>query len=123
MSTAYRTIYTFLSKKWHFDQLTSELITVKSMNFGYRTSFQLMDKGNIELFGPLGLAYNLGSFSKTLSTVQSGFLYHYSFVMMSFVIALISYFIVIHFELTGFYDSSFLVLFFSYFLFSLNKAK
>jgi hypothetical protein len=34
------------------------------MNFGYRTTFQLIDKGNIEVFGPAGISFNLQPLSK-----------------------------------------------------------
>ena len=50
----YRNVYSFLTKKWHFDQLANELIIHKLMNFGYRISFQTLDKGSIEVFGPFG---------------------------------------------------------------------
>ena len=123
MSKAYRTLYTFLSQKWHFDQITNELIAVKTMNFGYRGSFQLMDKGNIELFGPAGLGLNISSFSKVLSHFQTGFVYHYSFVMMGSLISLICFFILIHFDLADVCNSMFFLLLFSYSLISLNNNK
>jgi NADH-ubiquinone oxidoreductase chain 5 len=81
MTKSYRTIYTFLTQKWHFDQIANELLAVKVMNFGYRSSFFLIDKGNIELFGPLGFAYWLKNYSKTASNQQSGLLPHYTFSM------------------------------------------
>jgi hypothetical protein len=55
----YRNLYSFLSKKWHFDQLANELVIHKLMNFGYRVSFQLLDKGSIEVFGPFGSSSKL----------------------------------------------------------------
>jgi|TARA_B110000046_G_scaffold171804_1_gene193003 hypothetical protein len=55
------------------------------MNFGYKNSFLLIDKGNIEVFGPLGLAYYIKNFSKIASSQQTGFLSHYTFL---FVVAL-----------------------------------
>jgi hypothetical protein len=56
MSKLYRSLYTFLTQKWHFDQINNELISVRTMNFGYRSTFQLIDKGSIEVLGPLGIA-------------------------------------------------------------------
>jgi len=55
------------------------------MNFGYRNTFFLIDKGNIEVLGPLGLAYWLKLYSKQASNQQSGLLPQYTFV---FVISL-----------------------------------
>lgn len=85
MSKQYRTVYTFLTQKWNFDQIYNECLAVKTMNFGYKNSFLLIDKGNIEVFGPLGLAYYIKNFSKIASSQQTGFLSHYTFL---FVVAL-----------------------------------
>jgi hypothetical protein len=90
------------------------------MNFGYRSTFQLMDKGNVELFGPLGITYNFSSFSKVLSVLQSGFVYHYSFVTVGALIGLVSFFLLTHFELSGFYGNTPILLFFSYFVLSIS---
>ena len=73
MSPSYRGLYRFLTQKWHFDQVTSEFVTVNVMNFGYRNTFQLLDKGNIENAGPSGISYLLQNLGKQLSSTQSGF--------------------------------------------------
>jgi NADH-ubiquinone oxidoreductase chain 5 len=59
------------------------------MNFGYRISFQALDKGNIEVFGAFGSSLKLTQFSKGLSALQSGFIFHYSFVM---IVAMLCFF-------------------------------
>jgi NADH-ubiquinone oxidoreductase chain 5 len=71
MTVAYRTAYTYLTQKWHFDQLVNEA-TVKVMNFGYQGSFQLIDKGNIEMLGPSGLSFSLQKSAMTTSVFQAG---------------------------------------------------
>jgi proton-translocating NADH-quinone oxidoreductase chain L len=113
----FRTFYTFLIQKWHFDQLVNDTIVAKTMNFGYKCSFQLFDKELIEFFGPSGFGALFGFFSKGFSFFQSGLLYHYSFVMFFSVICAI--FVVQHsfFEAFG---NSFFLLFFSYVLISLR---
>lgn len=75
-------IYVLLIQKWHFDQIANEIITVKTMNFGYRCSFQLIDKGQIEIFGPTGTALNLQALSKGFAAIQSGFVSNYAFIMI-----------------------------------------
>jgi NADH-ubiquinone oxidoreductase chain 5 len=92
------------------------------MNFGYRTSFQLLDKGNIELFGPSGLSFNLSVFSKVLASLQTGFVFHYSFIIMISTISFICLFLVLHGGLVQFVSSVFLLLMLSYTLFSVNTA-
>jgi hypothetical protein len=82
-----------------------------------------MDKGNVEFFGPSGLAYSFSLFSKVLSVFQSGFVYHYSFVMICTLMFLVSFFVMLHFELLAFYSSTFMFLLFSYFLLGLTNPK
>jgi hypothetical protein len=52
------------------------------MNFGYRISFQTLDKGNIEVFGAFGSSGRLTQLSKNLSSLHSGLIFHYSFAMI-----------------------------------------
>jgi hypothetical protein len=107
-------------QKWHFDQLTSELLIVRSMNFGYRNTFQLIDKGIIEIFGPLGFSMRLLATTKVLSKQQSGFLYHYSFVMMMSILMILGFFLYFLSGLTNFENVAFVCLLVSYILFFLN---
>jgi proton-translocating NADH-quinone oxidoreductase chain L len=78
----FRVFYVFLIQKWHFDQLLNDVIVTRTMSFGYNCSFQLFEKGFVELLGPSGFGLFLGFFSKGFSFFQSGFLYHYSFIML-----------------------------------------
>jgi NADH-quinone oxidoreductase subunit L len=95
MSKSYRKFYTFLSQKWHFDQIYGEFVTHRAMNFGYQTSFKLLDKGCIEVFFPTGVSLNMWSLTGSMSNLHSGYLYHYSFVMMAALLFLISLFLMI----------------------------
>lgn len=88
MSVTYRTLYTFLTQKWHFDQISNEIVVVKSMSFGYRNSFQLIDKGCIEMFGPSGFAFNTQLSSKALARYQSGFVSNYAAIFMVVILLL-----------------------------------
>jgi NADH-quinone oxidoreductase subunit L len=93
MSRSYRTFYTFLTQKWHFDQLTNEIAVVKFMNFGYRNTFQLIDKGNIEVFGPAGIAFNLQMLSKNFANYQSGLVSNYALSLMLAVLLALCFFL------------------------------
>ena len=118
MSKAYRTMYIFLTQKWHFDQIASELITVKTMNFGYRTTFQLIDKGNIEVFGPAGIAFNLQPLAKNFAGQQSGFVSNYALTLMIAVLISLCFFLSIILGLgTSICSEAFFVLLFSYIAF------
>ena len=94
----YKNLYSFLTKKWHFDQLGNELIVQKLMGFGYRISFQTLDKGSIEVFGAFGSSSKLWSVAKSLSNIHSGMIFHYSFAMLSFTLFLFCWFIMFNLD-------------------------
>lgn len=50
-----KNFYIFFNKKWFFDQVYYSFLTKKVLVFGYEISFKLIDRGFIELFGPLGI--------------------------------------------------------------------
>jgi len=51
------------------------------MNFGYRNTFQMIDKGVIELFGPSGFTFNVLESSKNTVRSQSGFVGNYALIL------------------------------------------
>ena len=90
LSYLYRNLYTFLSQKWHFDQISNDFIVVKTMGWGYRTSFLLIDKGFIETFGPSGIVYNVFGMSSNFIKGQTGHLFNYALVMMTFLVLVLA---------------------------------
>jgi NADH-quinone oxidoreductase subunit L len=58
------------------------------MSFGYHTSFRLFDAGLIANLGPYGLARTITHFSQHFSRLQSGFVFHYAFVILISITAL-----------------------------------
>jgi len=88
-----KAFYVFLNKKWHFDQIVNELITVKLMNFGYSFTFQSMDKGLIERIGPSGFTASIFISSSNFVSYYSGFLYHTIFVFLIFTVLFLSFFV------------------------------
>lgn len=85
-------LYAFLNKKWYFDKLYNEYINKKVLLFGYFVSFKGIDKGLVEMFGPYGIATTFSSLSKRFSKIQTGFIYHYAFVMLLGIISLVTLF-------------------------------
>jgi Flp pilus assembly protein TadB len=85
------------------------------MNFGYRNTFQLIDKGNIEVFGPVGIGFNSQILSKNLTVYQSGIVSNYAVVLVLFALLTLCISIIKVLGLTLlFCDDSFLVLVFCY---------
>jgi len=89
------------------------------MNFGYRTTFQLIDKGNIEVFdGPAGIAFNLQPLAKNFAGQQSGFVSNYALTLMIAVLISLCFFLSIILGLgTSICSEAFFVLLFSYIAF------
>ena len=83
---AFRMLYTFLSKKWHFDQIVNETFVHRTMLFSYKTTFILIDKGLIERANPLGLSFLFDVLKKNVAYLHSGAINHYLLTALSFLI-------------------------------------
>ena len=108
-------IYTFLNQKWFFDQVYFFFITLPILNFGYKITFKNIDRGFIELIGPLGLVRCFNSLSFKVNNLHSGYIFHYVFVTFLGVCFCLS----LSFFFIHFFDYKFYLLFFS--LFCLNE--
>jgi NADH-ubiquinone oxidoreductase chain 5 len=82
-------LYLFLNRKWFFDRLQNESFVKALINFGYSTSYKVLDKGIIEIVGPTGVIYLVTKISNQLSKLQSGFIHFYVFFMFVGVILFI----------------------------------
>ena len=83
-------IYVFFNKKWFFDRLQNELLVSSLLKIGYNTTYKIIDKGLIELFGPSGLTNFVLNLSKQVSLLQSGKINQYAFLMFILLIVFIS---------------------------------
>jgi len=75
-------VYTFLNKKWYFDIVYNNFIVNNFLKFGYNVSFRTLDRGLIEWFGPTGVVDYITKISSKLSNLQSGYIYHYMFLIL-----------------------------------------
>lgn len=82
-------LYSFLNKKWYFDPIYNFFIIQPTLKFGYHISFKLIDRGFIEIFGPLGLVRIFSQISKSINKMQTGFIYHYASYMVVGMIVLV----------------------------------
>lgn len=88
--------YNFFNRKWYFDRIYNELITQNLLKIGFNFSYKIVDRGIIEYFGPYGLTKEINKASKNILKVQSGFLYHYTFLILlgtTFLIIGLTFFI------------------------------
>ena len=74
--------YNFLNKKWFFDKIYNEYITQVLLNFSYRVSYKIIDRGIIEVLGPMGLSRIIYKQAFSINNLQTGYLYHYALLML-----------------------------------------
>ena len=84
-------LHTFFFNKWYFDELYDAMFVKNSVKAG--KLFWRGDKNVIDRYGPDGVSALSMAISKSMSKLQSGFIYHYAFVMMVAVIGGISWFV------------------------------
>jgi len=71
-----------INKKWYWDAIFNKFLILKTLNFGYHTSFKALDRGFIELFGPYGISKLIPKWSRILINMQSGQITHYIFFII-----------------------------------------
>ncbi len=83
-------LYTFIYNKWFFDELYQATFVrgVKALGDLF---WKAGDMGTIDRLGPNGFAWLSARVGAGLGRVQTGFLYHYAFVMLLGVAGLLSY--------------------------------
>ena len=84
-------VYSLFYHKWFFDWLYERLFRRPAYVLGHILA-TLGDRMLIDGLGPDGMAALARSAGRGLSRLQSGYLYHYAFVMMAAVIATISWY-------------------------------
>ncbi|MEW9853974.1 NADH-quinone oxidoreductase subunit L [Novosphingobium sp. M1R2S20] len=83
-------IYTFVYRKWMFDELYHYVFVVPALWLG-RVFWKVGDVGIIDRFGPNGAAWVVSKGSQYAHKVQSGYLYSYALVMLIGLVAAISW--------------------------------
>ena len=83
-------LHTFFYNKWFFDELY-EATFVRATRFLGDVFWKIGDQKIIDGFGPDGVAAVSASVGRRFSKAQSGYVYHYAFVMLLGVAGLLSY--------------------------------
>jgi len=84
-------LYRFLLNKWYFDELYGFLFVRPAMALG-RLLWKRGDGTIIDGFGPDGVSARVLDVTGRVVRLQTGYLYHYAFVMLIGVAALLSWF-------------------------------
>ena len=93
LSIKFKNVYYFLFNKWYFDELYDFLFVKSSFSLG-KYFWRKCDEETIDRFGPDGISFLILFNSKRLSLLQSGYLYHYAFIMIIGLAAIVSWFVV-----------------------------
>ena len=83
MSISGKKIYNFFNKKWFFDKVYNEYISQFFFTISYTVTYKIVDRGIIEVFGPMGLSSIISKKALSISKLQTGYLYHYTFLMLT----------------------------------------
>nr|YP_010394196.1 NADH dehydrogenase subunit 5 [Phytophthora cinnamomi]DAZ88715.1 TPA_asm: NADH dehydrogenase subunit 5 [Phytophthora cinnamomi var. cinnamomi]WRY73389.1 NADH dehydrogenase subunit 5 [Phytophthora cinnamomi]WRY73429.1 NADH dehydrogenase subunit 5 [Phytophthora cinnamomi]WRY73469.1 NADH dehydrogenase subunit 5 [Phytophthora cinnamomi]WRY73509.1 NADH dehydrogenase subunit 5 [Phytophthora cinnamomi] len=105
--------YNFLNRKWYFDKIYYEFINQYILKIGYDVTYKMIDKGLIEMCGPYGLTTIFSFLSQQIILLQTGYIYHYSLLMLISTIFLIN---IIFFSIIYYFNVIIILLFLFIFL-------
>ncbi len=81
-------LHSFLSNKWYFDEIYHFIFVRGAKGLG-DLFWKIGDVRIIDGLGPNGVAGTTMAFAKRIAKAQSGYLYHYAFVMLIGVVGLL----------------------------------
>ncbi len=84
-------IYTFLYNKWYFDELYDVIFVKPALRIG-RFFWKFGDGKIIDGLGPDGVSARILDVTRNVVRLQSGYLYHYAFLMLIGIAALVTWF-------------------------------
>jgi NADH-quinone oxidoreductase subunit L len=92
LAKRFRSVYLFLLNAWYFDALYEALFVRPAKRLG-RFLWKTGDGAIIDGLGPDGVAARVIDITNRVVKLQSGYIYHYAFVMLVGVAIIITYFI------------------------------
>ncbi len=90
LSTSFRPLYVFLLNKWYIDELYN-LLFVRTAKCIGTFCWKIIDIRLIDAVGPNGAAWISARLGVLVNKTQSGYVYHYAFVMLIGLAGLISW--------------------------------
>jgi NADH-quinone oxidoreductase subunit L len=84
-------LYALFYNKWYFDEIYDAVFVQPALAIG-RAFWKKGDEAVIDGLGPDNIAARAQDMAAVLSRFQSGYLYHYAFVMLVGVAGLVTYF-------------------------------
>ncbi|HEY8268885.1 MAG TPA: NADH-quinone oxidoreductase subunit L [Xanthobacteraceae bacterium] len=93
LARSHDVLYRFLLNKWYFDEIYDYLLVRPIKWLGW-TLWKRGDGWLIDGFGPDGVSARVLDVTRNVVRLQTGYLYHYAFVMLVGVAAIVSWFLV-----------------------------
>src|SRR5690606_29710272 len=90
IAKVFKPVHALFFNKYYIDELYNRMFVLPSLRLG-RFFSVVGDQKIINGFGPDGFAKRSQSMAKILSHVQSGYVYHYAFVMILGLVAAITW--------------------------------
>ena len=91
----FQIIHRFLVKKWYFDELY-DLVFVRPAFYLGRGFWKTGDGSLIDGVGPDGVSAAVLNLARRASALQTGYLYHYAFAMLTGVVVLVTWYLFQH---------------------------
>ncbi|MFN3232698.1 MAG: NADH-quinone oxidoreductase subunit L [Alphaproteobacteria bacterium] len=93
LARSHESLYQFLLNKWYFDELYDRIFVRPAKWLGYQF-WKRIDGGIIDRFGPDGVSGAVTYVARRARGLQSGYVYHYAFVMLVGVALFITWYMV-----------------------------
>jgi len=94
LANAVRPLYLFSYNKWYFDELYDAVFVRPARGLGVFL-WRRIDAGIIDDWGPNGIAASALAGTKRIVRLQTGYIYHYAFVMLIGVAALVTWYLLV----------------------------
>ncbi|MDJ0609170.1 MAG: NADH-quinone oxidoreductase subunit L [Kiloniellales bacterium] len=92
VAQSFRPLYLFFLNKWYFDELFNALFVRPAQVLG-RAFWKTGDGALIDGLGPDGIAAATIDLARRAGRLQTGFVYHYAFVMLIGVVGLVTWYV------------------------------
>ncbi len=93
LSSGFQGLHRFLLNKWYFDEVYEKFLVKPAFEIG-RNLWKAIDGALIDGVGPNGIAAAVRVLARRAGAIQTGYMYHYAFVMLLGAVVFITWFLV-----------------------------
>ena len=93
LSSGFQGLHRFLLNKWYFDEVYEKFLVKPAFEVG-RNLWKAIDGALIDGVGPNGIAAAVRVLARRAGAIQTGYMYHYAFVMLLGAVVFITWFLV-----------------------------